>query len=218
MASRLTRQRRMEILEAAADVIAERGLCETRIADVAKRASASAALVLYYFESKDRLLTEALTHAEDRFYLQTFHELTGLERARDRLLHLIDRSIPAVAAGESLNDWKLWFELWSRALRDPLVATKREALDRRWRDTIAQVVRDGQDAGEFAPVDADEFALMLASLIDGLAIQAILRDREATPERVREVCVDMAARELGFNKTKGRGAVRKVAGGARRGH
>jgi AcrR family transcriptional regulator len=218
MASRLTRQRRMEILEAAADVIAERGLCETRIADVAQRASASAALVLYYFESKDRLLTEALTHAEDRFYLQTFHELTGLKRARDRLLHLIDRSIPARAAGESLDDWKLWFELWSRALRDPLVATKREALDRRWRDTIAQVVRDGQEADEFGPVEADDFALMLASLIDGLAIQAILGDREATPERVQEVCIDMASRELGFERAKGRGAVRRVAGGAKRGH
>jgi AcrR family transcriptional regulator len=219
MASRLTRQRRMEILEAAADVIAERGLCETRIADVAKRAGTSAALILYYFESKDRLLTEALTLAEDRFYLQTFHELTGLDRAQDRLLHLIDRSIPSRAApGDTLSDWQLWFELWSRALRDPLVAKKREALDRRWRATIAQVVRDGQDSGEFDRVDPDGFALVLASLIDGLAIQAILRDREATPERVREACVELAARKLGFERTKPRGAVRKVAGGARRGH
>jgi AcrR family transcriptional regulator len=218
MASRLTR-RRLEILEAAADVIRERGLCETRIADVARRAGASAALVLYYFDSKDRLLTEALTHAEDRFYLQTFHELTGLEGARRRLLHLIDRSLPGGATtGETLGDWQLWFELWSRALRDPLVARKREALDRRWRDTIAQIVRDGQDAGEFEPVDADIFALRLASLIDGLAIQAILQDRDATPERVREACVELAARELGFSArrtTHGKSAVRRAAGGAR---
>jgi AcrR family transcriptional regulator len=198
MASRLTR-RRLEILEAAADVIRERGLCETRIADVARRAGASAALVLYYFDSKDRLLTEALTHAEDRFYLQTFHELTGLEGARRRLFHLIDRSLPGGATtGETLGDWQLWFELWSRALRDPLVAQKREALDRRWRGTIAQIVRDGQAAGEFEPVDADDFALRLASLIDGLAIQAILKDREARPERVRRAALDLAGRELGF--------------------
>jgi AcrR family transcriptional regulator len=198
MASRLTR-RRLEILEAAADVIRERGLCETRIADVARRAGASAALVLYYFDSKDGLLTEALTHAEDRFYLQTFHELTGLEGARRRLLHLIDRSLPGGATtGETLGDWQLWFELWSRALRDPLVAQKREALDRRWRGTIAQIVRDGQAAGEFEPVDADDFALRLASLIDGLAIQAILNDRDATPERVRRAALNMAGRELGF--------------------
>jgi AcrR family transcriptional regulator len=198
MASRLTRQRRLEILEAAAAVIRERGLCETRIADVAARAKGSAALVLYYFESKDRLLTEALTHAEDRFYLQTFHELTGLESAGDRLLHLIERSLPGRAASDTLGDWQLWFELWSRALRDPEAARKREALDRRWRDTIAQIVRDGQAAGEFEPVDAENFALTLAGLIDGLAIQAILRDREATPARVRDVCVALARRELGI--------------------
>jgi AcrR family transcriptional regulator len=217
MASRLTR-RRLEILEAAADVIRERGLCETRIADVARRAGASAALVLYYFDSKDRLLTEALTHAEDRFYLQTFHELTGLEGARRRLLHLIDRSLPSGATiGETLGDWQLWFELWSRALRDPLVAQKREALDRRWRGTIAQIVRDGQAAGELEPVDADDFALRLASLIDGLAIQAILQDRDATPERVREACVGLVARELGFSTrrtTHGKNAVRGATDGA----
>src|ERR687892_2660889 len=110
MASRLTR-RRLEILEAAADVIRERGLCETRIADVARRAGASAALVLYYFDSKDRLLTEALTHAEDRFYLETFHELTGLERARDRLASLIDRSLPA-GGGEGLGGLRGGFVVW----------------------------------------------------------------------------------------------------------
>src|SRR3989337_4082309 len=96
---RLTRQRRMEILEAAVEVIGERGLCDTRIADVARRAGASAALILYYFDSKDRLLTEALTHAEDRFYLETFHELTGLERAWDRLSSLIDPSPPTRRSG-----------------------------------------------------------------------------------------------------------------------
>jgi AcrR family transcriptional regulator len=212
---RLTRQRRMEILEAAVEVIGERGLCETRIADVARRAGASAALVLYYFDSKDGLLTEALTHAEDRFYLETFHELTGLAGATDRLVYLIDRSLPA-GGSQVLGDWQLWFELWSRALRDPNVARKREALDRRWRTTIAEIVRDGQRAGEFAEVDADDFSLRLASLIDGLAIQAILRDPEATPERVREACVDMAGRELGFAPGKGRRVIGGVPGGARR--
>jgi AcrR family transcriptional regulator len=213
----------MEILEAAAEVIAERGLCETRIADVARRAGTSAALVLYYFESKDRLLTEALTHAEDRFYLETFHELTGHERALDRLLFLIDRSFPARnGESEMLGDWQLWFELWSRAVRDPDVAKKREALDRRWRTTIADIVRDGQRSGEFGPVDVESFALRLACLIDGLAIQAILRDPAAGPESVRRAAVEMAGRELGFDhertaKGDGRRVARVPAGGRRKG-
>jgi AcrR family transcriptional regulator len=190
----------MEILEAAADVIAQRGLCDTRIADVARRAGISAALVLYYFESKDRLLTEALTNAEDRFYLETFHELTGLELAGDRLVALIDLALPPDGPGEDVrSDWTLWLELWSRAARDPAVAKKREALDRRWRTTIAEIVRDGSRSGEFAEVDVETFSLRLASLIDGLAIQALLGDPAATADRVRRVALEMAGRELGLD-------------------
>ncbi|MBA3291696.1 MAG: TetR family transcriptional regulator, partial [Actinobacteria bacterium] len=122
MAKKLTysKERRQEILEAAARVIGERGLCDTRIADIAEQAGTSAALVMYYFESKDRLLTEALTHSEDRFYSQAFNKLTTLPGAREQLTHLIEISIPPEA-----DDWPLWIELWSRGLRDPETAKKR---------------------------------------------------------------------------------------------
>jgi AcrR family transcriptional regulator len=192
-----SRERRQEILEAAAQVIAERGLCETRIVDVAKEAGASAALVMYYFESKDRLLTEALTFTEDRFYSQAFNELTNLSSARDQLTLLIEESCPRPRADSDVtDDWALWIELWSRGLRDPDAAKKRSALDRRWRWTIADVVRSGQRDGEFAPIDADEFSLHLASLIDGLALQVILEDEEVTAQRMRDLCIDFARRAL----------------------
>jgi AcrR family transcriptional regulator len=192
-----SKERRQEILQAAAEVIAERGLCETRIADVAKKAGASAALVMYYFESKDRLLTEALTFSEDRFYLEAFNKLTALPSARDQLGHLIESSVPPEA-----DDWPLWIELWSRGLRDPEAAKKRSALDRRWRWTIADIVRSGQRTGEFGDVDADDFALRLASLIDGLALQVVLEDEEVTGERMRRVCLDFARRELNVKQAR----------------
>jgi len=199
-----SKERKQEILEAAAKVIAERGLCDTRIVDVAKQAGSSAALVMYYFESKDRLLTEALTFTEDRFYSQAFNELTNLETAREQLILLIEESCPTSRKDNELaDDWALWIELWSRGLRDPETAKKRAALDRRWRWTIADVVRSGQRSGEFAAVDADEFSLHLASLIDGLALQVVLEDEEVTTERMRELCVDFARRALDVDaKTK----------------
>ena len=192
-----SKERKQEILEAAAKVIAERGLCDTRIVDVAKQAGASAALVMYYFESKDRLLTEALTFTDDRFYSQTFNELTNLDTAREQLTLLIEESCPASRGDSELaDDWALWIELWSRGLRDPEAAKKRAALDRRWRWTIADVVRSGQRSGEFGDVDADEFSLHLASLIDGLALQVALEDEEVTSKRMRDLCIDFARRAL----------------------
>ena len=62
--------RHQEILEAAARVITDRGLAETRIQDIADRCGVSPGLILYYFESKDRLLVEALTYANDKYYLR----------------------------------------------------------------------------------------------------------------------------------------------------
>jgi AcrR family transcriptional regulator len=60
--------RKPQILAAAAEVIAERGVASTRIADVAERAGTSSGTILYWFGSKDELLAEALTGDEERFY------------------------------------------------------------------------------------------------------------------------------------------------------
>src|SRR3712207_211707 len=186
----------MQILEAAAEVIGERGLCETRVADVAERAGLSAALVVYYFGTKEKLLTEALAFADDRFYLEAFHELTGIGGgARERLVRLIELACPRVDGGENDGYWTLWVELWSRALRNAEASRKREALDRRWRNTIAEVVREGQRAGEFGPRDPNRFATYLAALMDGLALQVLLRDSEVSGESMREICLEERSEE-----------------------
>ncbi len=196
---RISRKRRHQILEAAVDVIVERGVCKTRIADVAERGGTSAPLVLYYFESKDRLLNEALAYAEDRFYLAIFAELTNLETASERLIRLIELTCGHESTADLLReDFALWTELWSRALRDKAAARKRAALDRRWRRTIGDIVREGQRTDEFADIDVDKFALLLASLLDGILLQLMLEDPDATYQQARDICVRVACRYLEF--------------------
>ncbi len=207
---KLTQKRRTQMLEAAMEVIVERGLCETRIADVADSAGLSPALVVYYFGSKETLLTEALAYAEDLFYIEAFRELTGIEGATERMVRLIELACPPVVRRESDEYWTLWVELWSRALRNEEAARKREALERRWRNTIAEVVRDGQRSGEFGPCDPERFATYLSALMDGLALQVLFGDPAVSGELVNEMCLEAAARELGFD----RGALgRKEEGG-----
>jgi len=209
-------------------VIAERGLADIRISDIAERAGASPALVVYYFGTKERLLADALAYAEERFYGQTSRELDGMGGATDRLVRLIELSCSEDSAGQ---DWLLWLELWARAIRDPEVAARRELLDSRWRESIASIIRDGQEDGEFsAKVDADDLALRLAALIDGLAIQVILRDPEVSAARMREICAETASRELGFDwparrstplrgrgRASGSGGTKRTGGRGRKG-
>ena len=195
---RLDHVRRPELLAAAAAVIRQRGLENARVADVADEAGTSAPSVLYYFASKAELLKEALTSAEERFYDELEIELSGIEGARERMLRIVK-----YGAGEGDYDAALWMELWARALRDPELAATRAELDGRWRRTIADVVRYGQERGEFGPADPEEFAVLLASLLDGLAVQIALRDMEVTPDRVRELAVKLAERELGCELVEG---------------
>jgi AcrR family transcriptional regulator len=195
---RLDHVRRPELLAAAAAVIRQRGLENARVADVADAAGTSAPSVLYYFASKAELLKEALTSAEERFYEDLALELEEIESAGERLLRIVE-----TGAGEGDYDAALWMELWARALRDGELAATRAELDGRWRRTIAEVVRYGQERREFGPADPEEFAVLLASLLDGLAVQIALRDMEVTPERVRELALKLAERELGCELHEG---------------
>jgi AcrR family transcriptional regulator len=189
---RLDHVRRPAILAAAAEVIRERGLENARVSDVAARAGTSAPSVLYYFATKAELLKEALTSAEERYYEELERELIGIESARERLVLIV-----AGGAGDGDYDASLWMELWAKALSDPDLAATRADLDGRWRQAIAAVVAYGQERGEFAPdADPDEFAVLLASLLDGLSVQIALKDAEVTPERVRELALVFAGREL----------------------
>ena len=192
--------RHQEILEAAARVITDRGLAETRIQDIAERCGVSPGLILYYFESKDRLLVEALTYANDKYYLAQARDLRRLDSAREQLARLIDLSVPGLLPDfERLEEWALWIEIWVRALRDPSLAKEREVLDRRWRQSIADIVRHGRSTGEFAEgEDAEEIGMKLGALIDGLAIQVLMNDTAFTPKRMYDVCMDVSARLIGF--------------------
>ena len=193
------KDRHQEILDAAARVITERGLAETRISDIAEQAGVSPGLILYYFDSKDRLLAEALTYANDQFYLRTSREIRRLGSAKEQLRRLIDLSVPGYLPEYGrLDEWALWIEVWVRALRDPETAKDREVLDQRWRAQISDIIRIGQASGEFVAGDADAFALPIAALIDGLAIQVIMNDTAVTAQRMHRSCMEVAAHVLGF--------------------
>lgn len=194
------KDRRQEILEAAARVITDRGLAETRISDIAERCGVSPGLILYYFESKDRLLVEALTYANDKYYLAQARDLRRLTTARDRLERLVDLAVPGLLPDfEALEEWALWVEIWVRALRDPTLAKEAEVLDRRWRQSIAEIVRSGRETGEFpAGGDPDDLGLQLGALIDGMAVQVLMNDSQVDAEAMKRMCMEVASKLIGF--------------------
>ena len=191
-------QRKEQMLRAALEVIDERGYPETRIADVAERAGTSPALVIYYFKTKNQLLTEAIRFSEDRWYESGTSRLAAIGTAAGRLEELVAMTCLPEADTEPHESWLVWLDLWAQAGRHPEVASVRRKFDERWRETISAIVLEGQDTGEFGPVGPADFAVTLSALLDGFAIQIALGDPSVDAGRAFELTMRFAARELGF--------------------
>ena len=189
--------RRDQMLVAASHLIAERGFTDTRIADVAERVGASPALVIYYFGTKDSLLTEALRWSEGSFYSAVEEMLLDTPALQDRIENLVTACLPV--AEETPDDWGLWFDLWAQAFRHPEVKKDRVALDKQWRDLIARVVQAGVDNGEIGELDVEAFAVMWSALLDGLVVQVALDDPLVDVPYAQRVARDVAVKELGLS-------------------
>ena len=186
------------MLRAALEVIVERGYADTRIADVAERTGTSPALVIYYFKTRDQLLTEAIRYSEDTWYAEYLRRMREIPTAAAQLTELIAMNCLPGTDPEPGSYWLLWLDLWALSPRSPGVAAVRQKSDERWRAAIRSIVQAGQEAGEFAPVDADDFTITLSALLDGLAVQIALEDPEVPPQRTYELAMRFAAGQLGF--------------------
>ena len=191
-------QRREQILRAAIEVIMERGYADTRIADVAERATTSPALVIYYFKTRDQLLTEALGYSEDAWYATGLRRLATISSAAGRLTELIAMTCLPETDPAPRGEWLLWLDLWALSPRNPGVAAVRRKFDERWREAIRTIVLAGRDSGEFAQVDAEDFAITLSALLDGMAVQIALEDTDVRPARAYDLAMRYAAGQLGF--------------------
>lgn len=202
-------QRREQLLRAALEVIVARGYADTRIADVAGHAGISPALVIYYFKTRDQLLTEALRYSEDAWYAAGTQRLATLPSAADQLTELIAMTClpdtdPGTQSGKP-TEWLLWLDLWALSPRNPGVAAVRRKFDERWRQAIETTVLAGQEAGEFGGgVDAQEFAVTLSALLDGMAVQIALEDPDVPPSRAYDLAMRYAAGQLGFSPQRRR--------------
>ncbi|MDT5237372.1 MAG: hypothetical protein QOD36_739 [Mycobacterium sp.] len=193
--------RRIEMLRAAAELICERGFGDTRIADVAKRAGVSSALVIYYFGTRDRLLVDALRYSEESFYEAAEQMLAEVPSLHERLSLLIKWTCVPEGDDEIPGAWGLWFDLWAQAFRHDEIKAGRVELDARWRKMIVDAIKSAELDTK---VNARLFALEFAALLDGLSIQVALDDPEVDSDLAYDIAMRFAERELNLPPAKKR--------------
>ncbi len=175
------RAAREKILAAAARLFAERGYESTSLAEVARAAKVSKALIFWHFDNKQQLYLTALQKNLEPYHIDR-EELAGLEEP-DQIVRLIDSFYQFV--NDNVYSVRFFMTLM---LRGELPLAESEAsrgsdslqrvneLYRAFRQSFAEIIAHGQQRGVFRrSLDPErEAALMLVTLVGVLAQQFML--------------------------------------------
>ncbi|MGW2726466.1 TetR/AcrR family transcriptional regulator [Streptomyces sp. NPDC001494] len=183
---------REDVLAAAMDMIAERGLEKLTMAALGREVGMSSGHLLYYFRSKDELLLRTLEWSEGRLGAERGRLLTRAGSARERLEAYVGLYVPD---GHRDPHWTLWLEVWNRSQNAAEEARERQAaIEGAWHRDLVALIAEGVSRGEFRPVDADRFATRLRALLDGFSIHVAIglrgTDREQVITHVRDLLAE----------------------------
>ncbi|MFD6495595.1 TetR/AcrR family transcriptional regulator [Streptomyces sp. NPDC059944] len=179
---------REEVLAAAMEMIAERGLEKLTMAALGHEVGMSSGHLLYYFRSKDELLLRTLEWSEGRLGAERGRLLAARGTARERLDAYVDLYVPD---GHRDPHWTLWLEVWNRSQNAADDARERQvAIEGAWHRDLVALLAEGISRGEFPAVDPDRLAARLRALLDGFSIHVAIglrgTDRERVLSHVRE--------------------------------
>jgi TetR/AcrR family fatty acid metabolism transcriptional regulator len=162
------------ILDAAVEVIAERGYFKSPVSEIAKRAGVADGTVYLYFKSKDDVLRTAIDRRFDRFYQQIADAFVTIEGPREQLeyialVHLesyqVNRSMAVLLQTEMRQSAKFIAEFSHRHLA-------------RYIQMVREIVRRGQDEGMFRKDLSDGVvAHCMFGTIDELVSSAVFTGR-----------------------------------------
>ena len=182
------------ILDAAFQIIAERGIEELTLAEAGERAGYSRALPAHYFESKDAALI-ALCHFVVRKYLQRVQRRVpgreGLEGFLDRIGHYFDdgKKDPRIL--------RAFHALVGASQGKPELAKTISRLAEQSKTTFCEFLRAGIARGEVRPdIEPEAEAVWILAALRGVMGQW-LNDEEKTPlPKVRDAFVRSVRRAL----------------------
>jgi AcrR family transcriptional regulator len=167
--------RRAQIIKAAYQVAARRGLDGLTVRRVAVSARVSTGLVLFHFETKGQLVAALLDWLlASTTVLQVTDEITRIPAPLDRLVALLEQEMNRLSSEPPRI--RVFFEFWSRGIRDPSVRSKMRRELERYRHAFnpmaEQVLR--AEPGRFPGVTPEGLAAVAVSFIKGCAVQSMI--------------------------------------------
>lgn len=175
------RSTREAIMDATFAALCEHGYADLTMQAIADEFEKSKSLIHYHYDSKDELLRAFMASLDD--FVRHVEQCGGDDPA-DRLRAMARIAIIGLDPDDGRDFHTALLELraqapYDEALRDQLVEN-----DERLRKMIADVVREGQDTGQFrTDVDPETFAALFRSAFEGAQSHEVIMGDDAPTDQ-----------------------------------
>jgi AcrR family transcriptional regulator len=161
----VSEERKDQILDAASEVFADKGVHETRMDDIVEKSGLSKGTLYWYFKSKDEIVLNIF----ERIFAREFEELENMvdsnESATERLMQFADRTSEDVK--RMLRLMPLAYEFMGWAFRKKFVQEAFKLYINKFMDILVPVIQQGVDTGEFRDIDPKATAITLGAIFEG---------------------------------------------------
>jgi AcrR family transcriptional regulator len=173
-------QRRAELTDATARVIARSGIEGATMREIAAEAGWTTGALTHYFADKQELLLATFLASLDARRSRRTHHATA--SPAERLRASLEGALPI--DDDRRRHWLVTLACCTQASGDELLANAQRDAYRESRDHLADLV---EEACLATAVDALATAERLLAVVDGVAVQALLDPASWPPERQLEM-------------------------------
>lgn len=173
--SRISEIRRRELRRAAYAVLQTEGVAGTTLEKVAAQAGASKGIVLHYFRNKQDLFEEAMREANAALRTAVVARLRAARTPRERVMAIVLGNFEEEFFKPSISH--AWLSLCAEVPREPQLARLQTVFHARMRSNLLSALLQMTDRQE-----AEELALGISALIDGLWLRMALDSQALTRE------------------------------------
>ena len=185
---------RERLLQSAAELIAEGGYGTASVAAIADRAGLAVGALYRHFPSKAELFVAVFRSVAEQ-------ELSAMQGAAERFSTFAKR-LEAVVRTYAMSAFDNRHLAWALVYEpvDPLVDAERIAYRRRYRDEMANLLRDGVQAGTIPEQDVELTAAAVVGAIAEALVGPLspLSSKAASQSEIVAAIVDICCRAVGL--------------------
>lgn len=168
-------EKRATIAKAAYEVIAAQGIGGATMRAIARQAGCTTGMVVHYFDDKQDVLLHAHNHAAQ----DVRRRMREHERNHQGLALLLALVVEVLPTDERRRgNWRIWIAFWDESVATPGVHHEQSNRISEWHRRLRRALAQAVDAGEVdAGINIADEADLIASLVEGLAIQVVVHRR-----------------------------------------